>query len=291
MRFLIWISVLFLCSCGGDSGDSGQVGGSPPGDTNSILCQVDIREGRPAGGYFVGVVAAGFADGYVEGYGEALITQFGHVRVHIQGLGEGLPDYQFVGVTDWTSVGLAGELRPEACGDSNCLTQGAHLTLTSLCQGTVTGYISWDNWGATPFDGPLEFSLQWPTTTYTLPATFGLVEGDYSEQLAVFGEPGDVVLNVDSEGAIFFQSPTTGCTGNGTLEPHPDGEYNAYDVQLGIANCQGDYAYLNREFAGLATRSIGDLDWGDWLVLWLATPEAAYGSATDPAFTMRGSRL
>lgn len=154
------------------------------------------------------------------------------------------------------------------------------------------GWRGWDPWSppeATPFDKSLTFTLQWPRPTYLSPATAAFAGGSYREQLAFEG-PGDVVINVDSAGATFFQSASTGCIGNGSLTPHLDGSLNGYGVERVVASCAGDFSYLNTTLSGPATRSVGDLPWGDWLVLWLSTPETLYGLGTDPAVTMWGER-
>ena len=130
--------------------------------------------------------------------------------------------------------------------------------------------------------------MGWPTVTYLEPATLEFASGQYTETLAEAAR--DAVINLDSGGRFFFQSPQSGCVGNGTLVPHADGIFNVYDVALLVENCASGHEESNGEFEGLATRTVGggwDY-WGDWLVLWLSTPETA---PVPQAFVMWGSRI
>ena len=292
MRVLFLFPVFLFCACGGDGSDSSN--DVPPSNVlRDIQCVSDVTAGLPKGGYFVGEIATEDAGSYAE----AILTEDGQVRIYIAPLGEGVPSYQFIGSTSFKNDLGYGNLRAENCSGKNpfCYAGGAYLELDALCGGELAGTIYWDPWStpeATPFDGPLTFTFEWPTETYLSPATTAFAAGSYPEQL-VFKVPGDVVISVDSTGAMFFQSASTGCIGNGSLTPHLTGSFNAYDVELTMANCGGDFSHLNTTLFGLATRSVGDWQvgapvWGDWLVLWLSTPETLYGHGTDPAVTMWG---
>jgi hypothetical protein len=131
--------------------------------------------------------------------------------------------------------------------------------------------------------------MYWPTWTYLERASLGFAAGLYEERLAEFADDGSVIVSVDSAGRLFFQSARSGCVGNGVLAPHLDAEFNVYDVTLTIASCTSVYEYLNGEFEGLATRTVGGGwdDWGDWLVFWLTSA----GTPTRAAMTMWGSRI
>jgi len=162
----------------------------------------------------------------------------------------------------------------------------AELELTKLGNKELNGTLHYDareglvSWAV---------SMTWPTSTYArFAAEFSHVSGAYREVLADFAHDGDVIVTVDGNGRWFFQSAHTGCTGDGALAPHGDGTVNVYDVELLIANCDAEFAHLNRSFGGVATRSTGGMDWGDWLVFWLSSPDA---EPNPVALTMWGARL
>ena len=99
--------------------------------------------------------------------------------------------------------------------------------------------------------------------------------GLYRETLAQFAQAGEVVLRIDVSGTLFFQSPDSGCTGNGAVLPHLDGNHAVWDVSLIVENCAGLYGYLNGSFDGLATISQGGYwDYDVWLLLFLAGAES-----------------
>ena len=100
--------------------------------------------------------------------------------------------------------------------------------------------------------------------------------GLFREELAQFAQAGDVIATIDSAGRLFFQSPDSGCTGNGTLAPHADGRFYVFDVNLLIESCDTRYAFLNGEFEGLATESQGGYwDYDNWLIMFLSTPDGS----------------
>ena len=62
-----------------------------------------------------------------------------------------------------------------------------------------------------------------------------------------------LVLNIDSNGVIFEQDPSSGCITDGQISVI-DPDYNAYDVEFGFSNCSGPNAILNgTNFVGMAT--------------------------------------
>jgi hypothetical protein len=100
-----------------------------------------------------------------------------------------------------------------------------------------------------------------------------------------FAQAGDVMTTIDGAGQLFFQGPVSGCVGNGALTPH--GELQVFDVSLSIENCAGAYAYLNGQFAGLATETqTGYWDYDYSLMMFLSTVD---GSASTAAVTMYAS--
>jgi hypothetical protein len=105
---------------------------------------------------------------------------------------------------------------------------------------------------------------------------FGLatLDGLYRETLADFAAGNDVIVSLDGEGRLFFQSSATGCVGNGRLSP-PFADVGIYRAELTIAGCRADRAALNAEFAGLATfETITPWDYaGFGPKLWLSARE------------------
>jgi hypothetical protein len=101
------------------------------------------------------------------------------------------------------------------------------------------------------------------------------LRGILSERYAAFARNEPVVIDIDG-GRLFFQSPSSGCTGNGELTPHDDGRYFVFDVALTVENCSATYADLNGRFEGLATTTQGGYwDYDNWLVMLLSTPGAS----------------
>jgi hypothetical protein len=104
--------------------------------------------------------------------------------------------------------------------------------------------------------------------------------GQYAENLAEFALGADTIMSVDHAGRLFFQSPGSGCIGNGTSAPHLDGKFNVYDVVLTIASCKAPYAHLNGGFEGLATTTAsGYWDYDSLLRTWLSKRDAAASAA------------
>ena len=77
-------------------------------------------------------------------------------------------------------------------------------------------------------------------------------DSDLSVIAGIYDDAG-LVLDVDANGVIFEQDPTTGCVTNGQVSVL-DPEFNAYDVQFQFENCSGQSSVLNgASFAGMAT--------------------------------------
>jgi len=279
----------------------------PPSQSNPAPTQTDPPQIASSDydwqGYFSGYIRTTLQGAGNDYYGEALLTADGALVVYVDyWLGntvDGQPAemvrYEFIGTIDdrddvANSAHITGrmirltcsaDVAGPPCGESI----PADGQLTDVTDGYLHGQI---DFSTADGDYSWKLSMEWPTSTYTHAATMNFVAGLYSEALADFAHEGDVVINVDTAGTMFFQSAHTGCTGNGLLTPHLDGATNVYDVTLRIESCDATYAYLNTDFVGYATRTIGDwLLWGDWLVFWLATPESAQNTA---ALTMWGER-
>jgi hypothetical protein len=113
--------------------------------------------------------------------------------------------------------------------------------------------------------------------------------GQYRELLAEFERDGDVVINIDDTGQLFFQGASSRCMGNGQLSPHLDGQANVYDVTLTIALCSGTYAHVNGAYTGLATTGPSDYwNYDTLLRVWVSTSDA---DAPPAAITMLAEPL
>lgn len=231
----------------------------------------------------------GYFAGGIEGvYAEALLTVDGLIRIFVDGI-PGASDTpgsrQFVGHLEFADG--------EAHGNGMIYTQGcdrrsestvacggvlpADITITAATRNELLGELmlaGGDVWS---------FSMAWPTATYLEPATFEFASGQYSDSKADAAI--SAVISVDGTGRIFFQSPESGCVGNGSLAPHGDGMFNVYDVTMVIDSCAIGHEANNGHFEGFATRTIGDDFWGDWLVVWASTVDSAL---VPQAFVMWG---
>ena len=111
---------------------------------------------------------------------------------------------------------------------------------------------------------------------YVLSAEPRYVAGQYQEQLAEFNEEANMIITIDADGRLFFQSAPSSCTGNGTLTRHLDGRFNVYDVELTLESCAGGYAYLNGVFEGFATTTPSNYwNYDSALRVWLSKPDGA----------------
>ncbi|MEJ2516146.1 MAG: hypothetical protein P8102_13140 [Gammaproteobacteria bacterium] len=300
MRVLFLVPVCFLVACGG--GGSAPTSDFPPPSGSvirDIRCEEDALAGAPFGGLFSGEIVG------VEGSGwaTALLTEDGYFRLHIEdSLGDEAPELQFIGryrpTTD--NPWAWGEFRPQNCSDADpfCFAAEGQFELTSKCRSELKGTLV-----AYPEGRP--FAAGWEMLNFTLearvagaydtPATLAFSEGVYggSYPYSIGAGPSDIVLTVDTAGAVFFQSPASGCVGNGTLNPHLDGAYNVYDVEITIANCAAASSHLNGAFTGLGTRpfSADTAFPADALLLWLSTPDTVFEQGSDPAMTLWLDRL
>jgi hypothetical protein len=242
-------------------------------------------------------------DGYFTGWvwienarylGEALLTTDGAVRLLVFGpyvrLGVGLTPSgdtsarQFVGtfvVAGETASGsgvvlghpCASPHAHETCGVATpgalAITQGTREQLLGeLVVAANSGVEAW------------LFELSFAEgVLYAQEANLESIEGSYEEQFAEFAAHTDVITSIDGNGRLFFQSPATGCVGNGSLTPHSDGKLSVYDVSLTIENCSSGFAHLAGEFEGLAAETTSHSGWEctfwfpdcDGLAFWLSS--------------------
>jgi hypothetical protein len=253
--------------------------------------------GQSLDGRYVGTVTIGAASFF----GDALLTSDGALRLYVgnAGLNSGaLPrskpggSAQFVGEVRAAATGISGTGRVfgQDCAPpdvvafcSGTASASASLTLSSE---ELRGEIE----VMTP-GGPETWSLDlgaW-RNYYDFPAGRGSLAGQFQEVLAEFERDGDVIINIDGAGRLFFQGASSGCTGNGDVSPHLDGQANVYDVTLTIASCDAAYAHLNGAYSGLATTTPSSYwDYDSLLRVWLSTRDA---DAAPAAITMLAEPL
>lgn len=255
---------------------------------------------HPLHGHFLGV--AQLRD--TEYYAEALLTVDGAVQIYVAGpvssalvmSGAAVPGELLISSD---AALFAGDIAPNAkegsgsglvfglaCGDAGtdrfCEEPAtADIEIAATTGGFVAKLrVATSSGDETWLLDVGEHSLWYDTLAYGPPS------GLYHETLAQFALAGDVVLRIDDAGLLFFQSPDSGCTGNGTVSSHLDGEYSVWDVGLHIESCNAPYAFLNGDFDGLATVSqSGYWDYDTWLIMFLTTSE---GSAPRAALVSHG---
>jgi hypothetical protein len=115
---------------------------------------------------------------------------------------------------------------------------------------------------------------------YRALSAHGGAGGIVHEEFAPFARAEPAVINFDSGWRMFFQSASSGCTGNGVSPPHGDGRFYVFDVTLTIENCNAAYADFNGQYEGLATATqSGAWDYDHWFVMLLSTPPGASRAA------------
>lgn len=238
---------------------------------------------KPWHGYFTGTIAIDSQDRAAE----AILTVDGRLRIYVIGHAGYWTDpggtIQVVSQVELDGNEAAGTgfvlaeacAAPEQnrfCGDAAAARISIARSRTNRMSGEirVTTQDGLETW----LVDMRYYGGSYPGAYYDYPAGTFTIAGTYKEELAEFADSGDVILNVDSTGDLFFQSPDNGCTGNGKITPHLDGQFSVYDVTLTIANCIDENAYLNGEFHGLAIHMPPNpWDYGGfWLRMWLSTP-------------------
>lgn len=238
---------------------------------------------EPLQGYFAGDVTIGDVDYFAD----ALITADGLVRISVADSSRDAraEPVQFIGhvVADASQASGTGMIVGQGCTIpssrfcSESVSAGINITLTTddWLSGEILVEMSDGNeaW---------QLNMTWPEPRYTAygylePATVGWAEGPYYVERAEFAvDHWDTLISIDGAGQLFFQSPNSGCVGNGTVAPHLDGAFNVYDVTLTMENCGGAYAYLNGDFEGLVTIVVSCPDEDcTLLTIYLASVEGA----------------
>ena len=284
------IAATALTGCGGGSSaqappSSGPTAAQMPQATGSSSGQPPVASpSRAVDGWYVGTARIGSTDYY----GEALVTVDGLIRLYVGGpyasdgtLQDSKPATSelFAGTLDMHGAQASGS------GVIIGLGCGGAAQTSPLCAAGATGAIhvvvsAGKMQGEVQVDGgdaaaTWTLDLGWWPYYYTLPGAPQSVAGQYHEKVAEFANE-DTVINVDSNGKLFFQSPHSGCVGNGTLTPHLDGRFGVYDVSLIIGNCAAPYSYLNGPLDGLATTSPSNYwDYDSDLLMWVSSPSGA----------------
>ncbi len=247
------------------------------------------------GGRYVGTVTIGDVDYY----GDALITADSKLRMYVGGpysadgsVQQTRPDdsAQFVGSIEvqGSKASGNGEFIGQGCeipGHTRFCHVDFHNMTLALDSGDIHGHVRVkinhvnENWS---------LNLQPWDNYYALSARVESIAGEYTEELAEFAIDGDTIVNIDIAGRLFFQSPNSGCIGNGIVTPHLDGKFNVYDVDLTVENCNGPYDNLNEgHFVGFATTSPGSYwDYDSLLRIWLSRQD--YSDYPWDAFMMSG---
>lgn len=288
------------------AGCDGVTATPPPVNTPPTSRNPPPFDGPSGHGHFRGTATIG-DDLY---HAEALLTVDGELRLFVGGL---------LGPTSGpiTGAGLAGELLDpgeakqfsgllEVSGDQGAAGAGlvigevcaapdvgrfcgesapAEATMTDVTNGNLAGEI---RVATSAGDEIWLLDLSAWSTSYPLSGAVGNLGGTFTEELAQFAEAGDVVISIDGAGRLFFQGPATGCTGNGALTPHLDGEFHVYDVDLLIENCNATYDFLNNEYSGLATETQdGYWDFVAWLLIFVSTPDGVESPAAITMYAIR----
>ena len=238
-------------SPGGQAGDSGGGGSAPPSPSQPP----EPSPGGQAGdsGRYVGTVTI---DGK-KYYGDALVTVEGAVRLYVGGayaddgtVQRTRPEVfsQFIKYADGSTDNGGVLVWQGCCGDIS-----ANLGMEVSSTGDLTGELKILNVDGTRPTWSLDLR-SWDNY-YTVPASLEQLAGQYAEELAPFAPDGDVVVNIEENGQMFFQSAATGCIGNGTVHPHLDSAFNVFDVVLHIDGCRDEHRKWNGTHDGLGTTS------------------------------------
>lgn len=279
--------LICLSACGG--GNSEQT--IPPASNTSAGAPPDFAYNGH--GYFIGDVSIAGE----KHHSEALLTVDGQVRLYVGGpedaasySGAVMPEQwtqppesmQFVGRIDAMereAVSGSGTVIGQICDSASARfcsepARAEYFVRISLedRQTFLTGEL------VVMTDGGEErwtIGLRGEGNYYAYPAGRpGQYDGVFVERLAPFTQAEEMTLDIEPDGHMSFASTVSGCTGDGTLLPHLDGQYDVHDVHLVITGCNAQFAYLNSELGGLATETASSpWDYDKWLVIFLSAPE------------------
>lgn len=297
--------LIALSACGGGSNDQSSVPVPPPTSQSAPAPppKVTPESGDAWQERYVGTVTIGG----VQYFGDAILTADGLIRLYVGG------PYDDDGLLPLTvpasSAQLVGTLHGEAnqiSGDGlvfgqDCAASNPIRFCAEIGQANISiAVVPVDPFASifASLQGKILVTTSAGTETWSLdmgafsnyyidlPATKGGLASKYQEELADFALSGDTIISIDAAGVLFFQSASSGCTGNGQVRPHLDGAVNVYDVSLTISGCNAPYNYLNSTFDGLATSSPSD-EWNydSYLRMWLSQPNPNVPGSSPPALT------
>ena len=239
----------------------------------------------------VGGTASGLDPSVAHGWSVDGVVTEGLIRLDISSYDQPYEkSVQFVGRIDsdgdraFGSGGVIGqacaaEAPRRFCGDEAF----AGITLTATSPEGLAGTI--DVIGP---NGPETWLLDLQLWGYDFPADVEYLEGTY-ELRAEFASDGTTLVSLDGAGRLFFQSPSSGCIGNGALTPRPGGGFDVFDVTLTLESCRAEHALLNGVFEGLATEDPSNpWNYDSALYVWIST---APGAPAPAAVKMIGLLL
>jgi hypothetical protein len=299
--FFPGLLLIALTACGGGSNDQ-SAAPTPPPTAHSAPVPPPTAPGESGDtwqGRYVGTVTIGG----VQYFGDVMLTADGLIRLYVGGpydndgaMPSGGPasSAQLIGTLHGQTNQISGDalVFGQECaapdpirfcaeiGHASISIAVASVDVPAVIQGSilVTTSAGTETWSLDMYS----FSNYY----VDLPATQGGLEGQYQEQLADFALSGDTIIKIDAAGVLFFQSASSGCTGNGQVRPHLNGAVNVYDVSLTISGCKAPYNYLNSTFDGLATSSPSDeWDYDGNLRMWLSQPNPDVSGPSPPALT------
>jgi hypothetical protein len=302
--------LIALTACGGGSNGQGAQPVPPPTAQSPPVPPpvVTLESGDAWQERYIGTVTIGD----VQYFGDAVLTADGLIRLYVGGPSD--DDGAMPPTVPASSAQLVGTLRGQTnqiSGDGlvfgqECAASDPGRFCTAIGQANISIAVG----PAAPFatifatlQGQILVTTSAGTETWTLdmqafsnyyidlPATQGGLAGKYQEELADFAQSGDTIISIDAEGVLFFQSASSGCTGNGQVRPHLDGAVNVYDVSLTISGCNAPYNYLNSTFDGLATTGpSNEWDYDSNLRMWLSQPNQNVSGSSPPALTTLASQ-
>jgi hypothetical protein len=289
-----------LVGCGGSSNGQSAVAAPPPTVQSAPLPPPVVRpeSGDAWQGRYVGTVTIGD----VQYFGDAMLTADGLIRLYMGGPYDGggeLPlavpasSAQLVGTLHGQTNQISGDglVFGQECATSDPIRFCAEIGHANMSIAVVSVDSQAEIQGkmlVTTSAGTEPWSLDLINFNnyYVLSATQGGLAGFYKEELAEFALNGDTIISIDAVGMLFFQSPSSGCTGNGQLRPHLDGAVDVYDVSLTISGCDAPHNTLNSKFDGLATISPSSKwDYDANLRMWLSEQDPKVSGSSPPVLT------
>ncbi len=296
---------LSLCACGGGGG-SGQ-SAVPASTTMSAPAPpsgVTKESGDAWLGHYVGsVTIAG-----VQYFADAMLTADGLIRLYVAGpidadygaFGGNMP--QTIPATSAQLVGTLQGPTNQISGDGlvfgqQCEAPNPIQFCAEIGHANISVAYSTDTGSFPAIKGNIFVATSAGTETWSLnmslygPNYIGLstpedIAGIYTEELADFAISGDTLIAIDDKGVLSFKSASSGCTGNGQVQPHLNGAQDIFDVTLTISGCNAQYSYFNGTYDGLATTTTSsEWDYDSNLRMWLSQPDPDVSGASPPALT------